>query len=60
METVPVATNLLGRHATWYGSRGSCGGTIVAVTFSRDGFLFLVSTTDEGLVTKRAEGVSVS
>lgn len=58
-ETAPVATNLLGQHITWSGSRGSCGGTVVAVTFTQGGFLLLVAT-DEGMVTKAAGGVRVS
>lgn len=56
--TEHVATNLLGRHATWYGDRGREGGAIVAVVLVQGGFLLLVNT-DDGLRQKTAASVRV-
>jgi hypothetical protein len=57
-ESTTVATNLVGRHATWLSDGRRESGTVVAITFWQGGFVLLIAMSD-GLRQKTASGVTV-
>jgi hypothetical protein len=54
-----AATNLVGRHAHWYGNRGKEGGPIMAFYEGNYGRPMLLVLIDGKLTAKDAEGVNV-